>query len=429
MSRIGTIIVAIGIVLACLSMAEANGQRFALVIGNATYPSTDKKDNLFGPLTNTVNDAEDMRAVLETYGFDVMLLKNADFAQMDAAFSNLLDRLMKPGGEAGLFYFSGHGVQVNYENFLIPVGRKFRDGVDVKRGAISANATLEKMTNTPTRVQIMILDACRNNLTSKGLSIMGLAEMSAAGRAAGAIIAYAAAPGSTAQENLQKRNGYYTEALLDVLRTGGHLPLPQVFQNTHDPVFAATEGQQTPWENNGLRGGNFCFGGCGESQATFPTPRPLPAPMRKATPQATATEETAVLVLDDRKQVDWGLTQPIADLLREQGLGIRTMPVTDELMRACDQILRGEAKTFERLRLGQAAAQLVIGQKTVAFTVNQGLQGMITAEMTVKLLFVTTATGGIAKSITMTQKGVGFSNAEAEKVAIERIVTALRGKL
>ena len=133
--------------------------RVALVIGNADYAG---RSSLFGSLPNPVNDASAMAHKLCRFGFHVALGENLDWRGMDALAAEFLGYI-KPGDQA-LFYFSGHGVAVESRNYLIPVGRSFRTGNDVKYSAFNAHAFLEDLSASPARVRIMILDSCREHL-------------------------------------------------------------------------------------------------------------------------------------------------------------------------------------------------------------------------------------------------------------------------
>jgi formylglycine-generating enzyme required for sulfatase activity len=247
----------------------AASQRIALVIGNGGYPNN-RRNNLFGPLDNPLNDADDMKAMLERYGFKVLLLKDGNRQAMEDAIDDFTEQLQYDS--VGLFYFAGHGVQVEGVNYLIPVGQRFRRAKNVKFHAINATEVLEMMEEAGTQVNLMILDACREHLPvkkSRGLSRLGLAEMTATGT----IVAYASAPGKTASDG-GGRNGVYTQHLLNAMNNGGGLPIYEVFQNTGAAVKKATNNAQNPWINSSFYG-QFCFGPCrGRQNVVIPPARP-----------------------------------------------------------------------------------------------------------------------------------------------------------
>ncbi len=246
----------LGLAAAQLSAAPAP-TRVALVIGNGAYPPV-TVDNLFGALSNPVADARDMADLLRGYGFTVDTLTEAGQRDMEAAVNRFM-RQLEAGG-TGLFYYSGHGVQVQQENYLIPVGRSFADAADVQEYAVKANWVLRKMELARTRVNLMILDACREDLPledTKGFSRKGLAEM----RARGALIGYAASPGQYALGDSDSRNSLYTRHLLAAAASAA-LPIELVFKQAGAAVVKETGGDQIPWIGSNLVG-DFCFGECG----------------------------------------------------------------------------------------------------------------------------------------------------------------------
>jgi hypothetical protein len=135
------------------ALQAATEQRIALVIGNSAYSS--------GPLKNPVNDAADMAAMLKKLGFSVTLQKNAGLQEMDEAIEAFGNRLKRGG--VGLFYYAGHGVQVNGVNYLLPIGAKINKEADVKYQAVDANKILDEMATANNGLNIVMLDACRDN--------------------------------------------------------------------------------------------------------------------------------------------------------------------------------------------------------------------------------------------------------------------------
>ncbi len=251
---------------------EAASQRIALVIGNGGYPKS-RRNNLFGPLDNPPNDADDMKAMLERYGFKVLLVKDGNRQTMEEAIDDFTEQLQDDS--VGLFYFAGHGVQIEGTNYLIPVGQRFRRAKNVKFHAINATEVLEMMEEAGAQVNLMILDACREHLPvkkSRGLSRLGLVEMTATGT----IVAYASAPGKTASDG-GGRNGVYTQHLLNAMNNGGGLPIYEVFQNTGAAVKSATNKAQNPWINSSFYG-QFCFGRCRGRQSNVVIPPPPVGP-------------------------------------------------------------------------------------------------------------------------------------------------------
>jgi len=235
-------------------------RRTALVIGNSAYQKS--------MLVNPVNDAQAMAATLGGLGFTVTKIENASKSQMAAAIRQFGDTI-KLGG-VGLFYFAGHGVQVNGENFLIPVDDDIQDKSQVATKGVEARLVLQAMSNAKNRLNVVILDACRNNpfaqSASRALVPTGntdsLARSDSAGGLApmealvGTLIAFATAPESVAADGSGK-NGVYTENLLRNISEPG-LRIEDVFKRTRFAVRQETGGRQVPWENTSLEG-DFYF--------------------------------------------------------------------------------------------------------------------------------------------------------------------------
>ena len=177
-------------------------KRVALVIGNNEY-----KD---APLRNPTHDAEDIANVLRGLGFAVQTKINADQRQMEEAVKEFVREIQN--GDVGLFYFSGHGVQVSGDNYLIPVGGSIETETDVRYKAVNAGLILGKMEESRNRTNIFILDACRNNpfkgfrSLSKGLTMMDAPV--------GTFIAYATAPGSVAADGTDRNSPYAKHLML-----------------------------------------------------------------------------------------------------------------------------------------------------------------------------------------------------------------------
>jgi len=208
--------------------------RTALVIGNSGYKIT--------PLKNPVNDARDMAAVLEALGFKVILCIDADHQTMTdkiRAFGRDLAR-----SEIGLFYFAGHGAEVKGINYLIPVRHDIREASEIQFNAVDAGFILAKMEAAENPMNILILDACRNNPFARSFrsATRGLAKMDAP---PGTIIAYATAPGGVAEDG-NGRNGTYTASLISHLKQPG-FHVRDVFNRTGLAVMSQTRKSQVPW--------------------------------------------------------------------------------------------------------------------------------------------------------------------------------------
>jgi len=257
----------IGVAWLCPSQTEAaSGRRVALVIGNAGY-----KDS---PLNNPVNDARDIAGLLGQMGFEVILAENADRRAMLEAVDRFADKV--PGAAAALFYFSGHGLQVRGRNYLLPINYHIATEIDVEVEGLDAYRVLGKMEGPGDRVNIVILDACRNNPFARKFRtpMHGLARLDAP---RGTILAYATDPDNTALDG-RGRNSPYTEALKKYLTEPG-LSVEQVFKKVRQEVIAKTDGKQTPWESTSLIG-DFYFvptPAIAASSTSAPPTTPTPA--------------------------------------------------------------------------------------------------------------------------------------------------------
>ncbi len=218
-------------------------QRVALVIGNGRYQHLDQ-------LANPANDARAVAATLWDLGFEVIEVIDADLGQTLAAMTTFAGRL-RPGMEA-LFYYAGHAVQWKGANFLLPVSARVRSNADLLNQAIDAGAVVRIMDRAGARLNIVILDSCRNNPFPGGVTegSSGLAEMR--GESAEMLIGYATAPGTVASDG-DGRHSPYTAALLKYLEQPG-LEVGTLFRRVRAEVRQTTEGEQIPWVSSSLEG-------------------------------------------------------------------------------------------------------------------------------------------------------------------------------
>lgn len=210
------------------------------MIGNSDYAES--------PLINPVNDAADMAAVLKDLGFTVIVTTDANRREMRSAISQFGEQLKVQGG-VGLFYYAGHGVQIDNANFLVPVDTPLSDWEDVRYESIDVGSVIAKMENAGNSLNLIILDACRNNpFPSRYRSAnRGLARVEAP---IGSLVVYATAPGAVAADGVG-RNGVFTGALIEQLRTDG-LSLTEMVRRTRAAVVDATDGKQVPWASSSL---------------------------------------------------------------------------------------------------------------------------------------------------------------------------------
>lgn len=220
-------------------------KRVALVIGNSDYKTS--------PLANPANDATDMSDALGKRGFEVDSYTNLDRKGMRQAIRAFGDKLKQ--ADVGLFYYAGHGIQIKGKNYLVPLSADVSSADEVQDESIDANSILRKMESAGNDVNIVILDACRNNPFTRSFRSLdqGLARMEGP---VGSFIAYATAPGSVAADG-RGRNGIYTHFLLQALNQSG-LAIEQTFKSVRNQVKKATNGKQIPWESSSLMG-EFVF--------------------------------------------------------------------------------------------------------------------------------------------------------------------------
>lgn len=226
------------------TLQAASEQRIALVIGNGAYSS--------GPLKNPVNDATDLAAALKRTGFTVTLKKNANLQEMVESIEDFGNSLKRGG--VGLFYYAGHGVQVNSVNYLLPINARINKESDVRFQAVEAGRILAEMENANNGLNIVILDACRDNPFGKSFrsATRGLAIV--ANAPSGTFISYSTGAGQVARDG-DGRNSPYTSALLENIAKPG-LTINKVFMNVRSKVKKETG--QVPWELSSLEG-DFYF--------------------------------------------------------------------------------------------------------------------------------------------------------------------------
>lgn len=227
-------------------------KRYALVIGNSSY-------KFVQPLKNASNDANDMAAELQNSNFEVIKVIDGDYIQMRDAFRKFNELLNKGPKDqtVGLFYYAGHGLQNEGENYLIPVDADVKYDDDIPRMCLPMQrVVLANMERSSTRMNIVIMDACRNNpfpSSSRSAGNAGLAEIK---RAKGSFIAYATAPGSTASDGTG-RNGLYTQELLKAMKRPGRT-IESVFKEVRYNVLKLSDEKQNTWDSSNIIG-DFYF--------------------------------------------------------------------------------------------------------------------------------------------------------------------------
>jgi hypothetical protein len=259
--------------------------RHALVIGNGNYEE-------LGVLKNPANDATDMAGALSNLGFEVQTLIDADVVSMEEAIVRFGQKLSDSVDSVGFFFYAGHGVQHNGSNYLIPAGAKIASEVFLRTRSISAQAVLDTMQAAGNRLNIVVLDACRDNpfgwarSGQRGLSVVS-------SQPPGSIIAYATSAGSVAGDG-DGRNGIFTEELLHILAMPG-LDVSEMFRLTGQAVQERTAGKQIPAVYSQFFGKKTLLGsqdiGSGEPEST-------PVMQPKAPMQSAALKQKAELFIE-----------------------------------------------------------------------------------------------------------------------------------
>jgi tetratricopeptide (TPR) repeat protein len=217
---------------------KAGSRKVALVIGVKNYAKT-------APLTNSINDAVDMSKLLKRKGFEVIeLLDPKTKSDMKGAALRYGRALQNDQEAVGLLYYSGHGMQIDGVNYLMPTDVNLEVKADVADQCMDLDYLMSVMTGNGNKLSIIIMDACRNNpfrsftrSADKGLGVVNTPK--------GSYIVYATKPGSVASDG-SDRNGLFTSKLLKFLNEPG-LNIEQVFKKVAGEVGAASNDKQRPW--------------------------------------------------------------------------------------------------------------------------------------------------------------------------------------
>jgi hypothetical protein len=214
--------------------------RVALVIGNSDYSST--------PLENPVNDATAISKALSDLGFQCQLLINARLEDMASAVQSHGEHLARLKA-VGLFYYAGHGAQLAWRNYLVPVDAAISSLEDLPKKSLELNSVLTTLKKAANPMNVIILDACRDNPFGSRVPLeqKGLSQFDAPN---GSLLSYATAPGNTASDG-EGVNGLFTENLLREMRVPG-AKLEEVFKRVRLQVRLKSKGQQIPWESTSL---------------------------------------------------------------------------------------------------------------------------------------------------------------------------------
>ena len=240
---LGTALCAAGSLTFSATAQAPNDVRIALIIGNSAYPSG-------MALANPSNDAKDMAATLKNMGFGVIEVVNANKEQMLAAIDKVSKNLHGKNG-VGMLFYAGHGLQLDWHNYMVPIDAKLNSASDVPRSTVDIEMVMSAFKSAGNRMNIVVLDACRDNPFADGktASGKGLAPLDAP---TGTFLAYATAPGNVAADGVAgSKNGLYTGFLLQELQKPT-ARIEDVFKRVRFAVRKASNGTQIPWETTSL---------------------------------------------------------------------------------------------------------------------------------------------------------------------------------
>ncbi len=224
------------------SLAQAPGDvRVALVIGNAAYGDA-------GELPNAANDAQAMSETLRALGFSVVQVRDGSRVQMGQALANVRD-MLKGKQAIGMLYYAGHGLQFDWRNFMVPVDARLKKAADIPAQTMDISSVLDAFKQAGNRMNIVVLDACRDNPFDNQLATKGLAPVDAP---PGTFMAFATTAGNVAEDgDAKSANGLYTQFLLQELKKPA-ARLEDVFKRVKLQVRQQSKGRQIPSDSSNL---------------------------------------------------------------------------------------------------------------------------------------------------------------------------------
>jgi hypothetical protein len=236
-------------------------QRIALVIGNSNYQNVAR-------LPNPANDAKAVAELLNTAGFEVISATDLSHNQMIEVMQNFSAKIAGRGANTvAMVYYAGHGVQLAGENYLVPVDARISSEPDLIDGSVRLVDLMATLEAIPSRMRIVILDACRNNpFASLNEAGRGLAIVDAPN---GSIVGYSTAPGTEALDGVGNHSPY-TDAFLRLAHEK-NVPIEQLFKRVRLEVNDLTDGRQTPWESSSLTSDFYFFGDTAVAATRAPT--------------------------------------------------------------------------------------------------------------------------------------------------------------
>ena len=278
--------------------AQDSTHKYALVIGNGAYTN-------ITPLSNPVNDAYDMATALWELGFEVDMLLDAGLHKMEEAVIEFKDNLSRDRSAYGFFFYAGHGVQSGGENFLLPTDANIPTESFLRQRSVSVQSILDELNDAGNRLNIVVLDACRDNpfgwrrSGSRGLTMVGH-------QPADSIIVYATSAGQVASDG-EGRNGLFTSQLLNNIATPG-IDVNEMFRRTGAEVSELSDRQQIPAIYSQFFGVAY-LGGPSDAVDTVSRARPAPLPFAPP-PRETARPSTDARLWSVGASVGSALSRP-----------------------------------------------------------------------------------------------------------------------
>jgi hypothetical protein len=252
------------------STAARAENRLALVIGESAYRTVT-------PLPNPANDARAMSKFLNDAGFEVTTADDLTRDEMNRTVGDFAGAIAAKGPDTvALVFYAGHGLQIDGENYLVPVDVDPKREADIPLQAVRLNDVLNTLNSVPTKMRILLLDACRNDPfpAIKQTAGRGLAMVDTKSGGPGTFLSYSTSPGAEAEDG-SGADSPYTTALLSAAREPG-VPIEEAFKRVRVAVNKATDGRQTPWDSSSLTD-DFRFMSASGPAAANAGPKPIPA--------------------------------------------------------------------------------------------------------------------------------------------------------
>lgn len=345
------LLLAVAALLLLLASSAARAEtRLALVIGQSAYRSVPA-------LPNPANDARMVAKLLTEAGFDVETAADLNQSDMQQAISRFAAKIGNTGPDTvALLFYAGHGLQVDGENYLVPVDVDPKREADIPLQAVRLNDVLNTLASVPNRMRILLLDACRDN-PFPGLSTAGkgLAMVDARTSATGTFISYSTSPGAQAEDG-RGDDSPYTTALLQAAHERG-LTIEETFKRVRMAVNKDTDGRQTPWDSSSLTDAFRLFPQQGQDETRAPTPTVSAEEWKKRLKGKDPQAAYDLVVADDSIEA----YQAFVTLYAQPPFAPRVRTLLDrrrEMVAWQDAVLINTAASYQAFLLGYSSGDL-----------------------------------------------------------------------